>query len=288
MARTRIQAEDIAGVVLAGLAHVGLVAWLVWMPRPALLPPPERVMVTLSGEVGEQASAPSRKEAAPAVAPVLSKDPLPEPAPAIVQKPLPMPVPKVTPPPAAHVVQPPVPKPVLRPTPAPLIKSQIPKPRQSRVPSDFLKDFPNDRTQPDQRSGAASKFESAFRKGVTTADSGKSAAPSGPVITPQLRVSFAQSVLRQVRPNWQGRVPEGLNNDKIVSIVQVELNPDGSLARDLVLLGQDGVDDTNRAQAKRHAELAIRAVRLSAPFLLPSNAYEGWKKLPPLRFRKGN
>ena len=39
-------------------------------------------------------------------------------------------------------------------------------------------------------------------------------------------------------------------------------------------------------QAQRHAEEAIRAVQLSAPFELPADQYDLWKSLPPLRFRK--
>ncbi len=288
MARSRIYPEDIAGTALAVAAHVALVAWLVWMPQPKLPPAPQRVSVTLVGEVGEQSSATSREEAVSAMAPVLSKDPVPQPAPIPVPTPLPQPVPKIAPAPAVRVVQPPVPNVQPRPVPAPVAKPQPvqPKPRQSRLGADFL---PSNMSNPAQRSGGASRIGKDFLPGVAGTDAkGKSTTPAGPVITPQLRISFAQSVLRQVRSNWQGQVPEGLNSDKIVSIVQVELNPDGYLARDPVLLGQEGIDDTNRAQAKRHAELAIRAVRRSAPFLLPSDAYEGWKKLPPLRFRKGN
>ncbi|HET9630000.1 MAG TPA: energy transducer TonB, partial [Novosphingobium sp.] len=98
--------------------------------------------------------------------------------------------------------------------------------------------------------------------------------------------SFAQSILRKVRPEWQGRAPQGVNTDKIISYIAVTLNPDGTLAGSPRLMKQDGVDDTNRAQAGRHAEEAIRAIRLAAPFDLPADQYELWKNLPPLAFRK--
>ncbi len=41
--------------------------------------------------------------------------------------------------------------------------------------------------------------------------------------------------------------------------------------------GQGGETEANRAQAPRHAENAIRAVQLAAPFDLPPEYYEAWK-----------
>ena len=283
MARTRIHAEDIAGVALSALAHVALVVWLVWMPRPALLPPPERVTVTLSGDLGEQASAPSREAAAAAVAPVLSKDPLPDPAPAIVPKPLPLPVPKLIPPPAARIVQPPVPKPV----PAPAIKPQPPKPQarpvappkpQSRVGGDFLSGANATNPQTAQRAGGASRLGDDFLKGVSASDTrGKSAAPTGPAISAQVRSSLVSEVSRQIKPRWQA--PSGVDVDLLATTIEWDLNPDGTLAGPPRFASQSGVNGANSAQAARHREQAIRAIRLASPFALPPKFYSGWQHL---------
>lgn len=294
MAALRIREEDIAGITLAVLAHAGLIAWLALAPRPAPPPPVERVTVTLDAPVSADAGSPSREEAQAAVAPVIAPEPAPAPAPA----PVPAPVAKVTPAPP----QPAPPKPVVRPAPAPKAitppqPQRKPPPRQVKQPApqakqptgglvsnNFLKDL-----RPAPKTGGGSRVGDKFLDGVKAgADKGKAATPPGPAITPELRVSFAQAVLRQVRPNWQGRVPQGVDVELLVSVISVELNRDGTLARDPVLLRQEGVNDANRAQARRHAEEAIRAVKLSAPFRLPADAYEGWKTLPPLRFRKGN
>ena len=43
------------------------------------------------------------------------------------------------------------------------------------------------------------------------------------------------------------------------------------------MVRQTGVNDVNRAQAGRHAEQAIRAVQLAAPFDLPVEYYNAWK-----------
>ena len=291
MARTRIHAEDIAGASLAALAHVALIAWLVWMPRPTLVPPPERVMVTLSGEVGEQASAPSREAAAPAVAPVLSKEPLPEPAPAIAPNPLPLPVPKVTPPPVARVVQPPVPKPMLRPAPAPAsapaVKREVPKPQprpvpaprpMSRVGGDFLSGESVSNPQTAQRSGGASKLGDDFLKGVSaSATRGKSPAPAGPAISAQVRSSLVSEVSRQIKPKWQA--PSGVDVDLLATTIEWDLNPDGTLVGPPRFVSQSGVNGANSAQAARHREQAIRAIRLASPFTLPLKFYAGWQHL---------
>jgi hypothetical protein len=50
------------------------------------------------------------------------------------------------------------------------------------------------------------------------------------------------------------------------------------------IVTQTGVNDANRAQAERHKEQAIRAVRLAAPFDLPSQYYANWRHVASFRF----
>jgi hypothetical protein len=47
---------------------------------------------------------------------------------------------------------------------------------------------------------------------------------------------------------------------------------------------QEGITDSNRPQAARHAEQAIRAVQLAAPFDLPPEFYDKWKRIRAWRF----
>jgi hypothetical protein len=308
MAATRIRTEDVVGIGIAVAAHVALFAWLILSRPPEPPPPVKSVTVTLQGPVSAEAGSPSREEAAAAQAPTIAEEPAPPaeaaPAPAPPQvQPQPRQVQPAPPRPATKTLPPP-PRPQPRAAPAPVpqraqpspsappAKAPLPQQRQSRVGSDFLpprqsrigKDFlPANPGRP----GGASRIGKDFLPGAATG-SGKAATPPGPAITPELRVSFAQAVLRQVRPNWQGRVPQGLDAEKLVSIISVQLNRDGSIAGEPILLRQEGINDANSSQARRHGEEAIRAVKLSAPFRLPPEAYEGWKKLPPLRFRKGS
>ena len=82
---------------------------------------------------------------------------------------------------------------------------------------------------------------------------------------------------RQIKPHWQP--PNGPEVEKIVTYVRFQLGTDGKLRGRPTVARQTGVNDTNRAQADRHAEQAIRAVQLAAPFDLPEEYYEAWKTI---------
>ena len=59
---------------------------------------------------------------------------------------------------------------------------------------------------------------------------------------------------------------------------------DGAPIRRPEMVRQTGVTPVNEAQAKRHAEQAIRAVQLAAPFKLPDEYYNAWKVVGPFGF----
>ena len=72
--------------------------------------------------------------------------------------------------------------------------------------------------------------------------------------------------------------------DQLVSVLAFELNEDGSLRGRPRLLDQTGITPSNRPQASLHAERAIRAVQLAAPFDLPPEYYNAWKSIRGARF----
>ncbi len=78
--------------------------------------------------------------------------------------------------------------------------------------------------------------------------------------------------------------PQGADAELLVTILTWDLNPDGMLASAPRMVRQEGITDANRAQATRHAEQAIRAVRLAAPFNLPDEYYPAWKRVVAFRF----
>lgn len=255
MAGHALAREERIGLGLAVAAHAALFAWLAFNPpAPAPTIMPERMAVTLSDDVG-----------------LTSTAPLPAPAPA----------PDEAPTPGEQV--PPQPAPVAVPRPAP-----VPAQRVAPVPAKLAPAKPAPpRAAPPAKPAGGSRIGADFLKGVNGAQ-GQSRAPATPAAAagPQVRSALSAAILRQIKPKWQGRVPQGVDTEKLVSVIAIELNPDGSLDGAPRLLSQEGINDANRAQAKRHAEEAIRAVQLAAPFNLPQDLYEAWKKPPALRMRK--
>ncbi len=98
------------------------------------------------------------------------------------------------------------------------------------------------------------------------------------------KASIIQDIGRQLRPHWQGKAPSGADAEKLVTILAFKLNKDGSLKGRPRVVRQSGVTPSNEAQKARHAEIAIRAVQLAAPFDLPDEYYEAWKNISAWRF----
>ena len=278
--KPRLSREELAGLLIAIALHAGLIAWLALAPsRSTFKPPPERMTVSLSEEVAPEATSPEPlAQAAPETAPTLGEAapepetlPVvtpPEPAPRVVASPLPRPAP-------------PVAKPAARPSAKPSAKPVAKPPTKAAAATDT-----RTRRRPDAPAGAT-RVGNDFLKGIPGGEArGAAQNPPAARAGPQVVSSLGQALMRQIRPKWQGRVPQGVNAEKIVTILSIELKPDGSLAGTPTFVGQEGVDETNRAQAPRHREEAIRAVQLAAPFDLPPQWYSVWKTLPPLRFKK--
>jgi len=119
-----------------------------------------------------------------------------------------------------------------------------------------------------------SRIGADFLKGVTSANStGKASASAA--ITGPVKSALASAISRQLKPHWTA--PQGVDADSLVTILSFDLNPDGSLAGEPHVVSQSGINDSNQPQAARHAEQAKRAVRLAAPFQLPSEYYAAWK-----------
>ena len=254
MEASKLPREQRLGLVVAILAHVGLLALLVLEPpRPPLAAPPERISVTLSDQVGLTSTSPEpAAKPAPDIAPELGPVPEPQvlatPQPALPPQPRPVPRAAPLPPPLPRASQ----------APAPISKPRTAK--ASNIGSDFLKGIPNS-----QSSGAAR-------------------APPAAAIGPAVQSSLASAISNQLKPRWAA--PQGAEAEKLITILAWNLNADGSLAGAPRVVRQDGITDANRAQAARHAEQAIRAVQLAAPFDLPAQYYDAWKRVASFRFDK--
>ncbi|RZK02698.1 MAG: hypothetical protein EOO76_05665 [Novosphingobium sp.] len=306
MAAVALRNEERIGLGVAVVLHVGLVAALLWHPRgaPAVMPP-DRIEVTLSDQVAETSTSPEpAAQAAPDIAPTIGEPAPaePEPAPPEPKPEPPKPQPKAVPPPPAPRPAPaprPVPKPTSRPQPPkPVAKPTVrPQPRPSAAPArpaarpNATPARPAARpnaapARPNPRPAGATRVGDDFLKGVPGAQSAaRSNSPPAQVAGPQVTASLLGAISRALRPHWQGKVPEGADSEKLITVLRWSLNRDGSLAGRPEVVRQEGITDANRPQAARHAEQAIRAVQLAAPFDLPDEYYNTWKRVT-IRFDK--
>lgn len=255
MQASRLHREQRLGLVVAILAHAGLLTLLVLEPpRQTVAPPPERMSVTLSDQVALTSTSPEpAAEPAPDTAPELGM--------------VPEPLALVTPQPALQ----PEPRPV-----EPAARSPLPLPRASQSPA----------PSPRPRTATASTIGSDFLKGVPGAQaSGTARTPPAAAIGPAVQSSLISAISNQLKPNWL--VPQGPEAEKLVTVLAWNLNVDGSLAGTPRLVRQDGITDANRAQAARHLEMAVRAVQLAEPFELPAEYYDAWKRVGNFRFHRG-
>jgi hypothetical protein len=101
-------------------------------------------------------------------------------------------------------------------------------------------------------------------------------------IGPSARASLIQRISRQIKPHWNA--PSGVDAELLVTELAFELNEDGTLKGRPRVLRQTGINASNRPQASLHAERAIRAVQLAAPFDLPDEFYNAWKSIRGARF----
>ncbi|MEK6637058.1 MAG: cell envelope biogenesis protein TolA [Pseudomonadota bacterium] len=239
----------------------------------------EPVEVTLATEVDLQSAAPVPREAVPAQ---------PQAEPELIE-PAPAPIIAVSPPPLTEKSQPkPETKPVAKLEPAPKPK---PKAETKPKPVKLATDDPDARRRP----GLSKSIVSSLSDTPPQAKAGKvaapSTAPSQPVgisvaaMTGAQKASLNSLIYSQLKPHW--RPPSGADAELLITRLSVRLNKDGSLASDPEVFDQQGINDSNRTQAKLHAERAIQAVRRAAPFKLPPEYYEAWKWLRPLKLYVG-
>lgn len=268
MALTNLRRDEGLALLVALAAHAGLVLVLTMRPAPVRLPPPERITVTMSEDVGLTSTSPSTNPAAADEAPELGEqaDP-PAPAPAVQPEPqpAPRPLPRDTLPPSPK----PAPQPKAPPAKAPPAKAVAPAPKAPPAKSV---------TKP-----GASRIGDDFLKGTAA---GAAKAPPGPppaaTIGPAVRSALSGAIARQLKPHW--KIPQGADAEMLITVLEWRLKPDGSLDGAPRVVRQEGITDANRAQAARHAEQAIRAVRLAAPFNLPEEYYPAWRLVSNSRF----
>jgi outer membrane biosynthesis protein TonB len=315
MALAKLRREERIGLALAVALHGGLFAVLA-LHRASPPPPlPLPISVTLSDETGLTATAPRHGDAAPDTAPALGAPPPAEVAPAPSPppprvEPLPMEKPVAEPKPVAVMrdkpepIAPPKPvpkrQPVTPPHHPPKVEDTIgktiaaaapakPAPRHLPSVKDWAlamptgKDLAGKDPAKDKSPVGGSRIGNDFLKGVAGGKaSGKAPQQGAAVIGPEVKSALSGAIAHQLKPHWAA--PEGADADQLVTVLSWDLGSDGALAGEPHVLRQEGITDSNRPQAPRHAEQAIRAVRLAAPFNLPAPYYSAWKHVAAFRF----
>ena len=290
---TGLTREEGFGLAVAVAAHGALIVALTLSPlgRP-VQPPPQRMTVSFAQTIADQSTSPKPDaQAAPDVAPDLGEAaqadqpeamavPVPVPKPALKPEPKPKPAPAVKP--RAEPKPTPEPKPVPRPKAEPKAKPDTKPDTKPKAEAKPAGGKAHPRANPAKPVGR-SKIDTDFLNGIAGVTS-----PGTDKVAPADKpAAIASSTLvgviaRQIKPHWSA--PQGVDADKLVTVLAWSLNPDGSLAGRPVMVSQSGVVDSNRAQAQRHVEMAIRAVELAAPFPLPSQAYAQWRRVAAFRF----
>jgi hypothetical protein len=301
MAAVELRREERIGLAVAIAAHAALVGVLLLRPHAApVVMPPDRIEVTISDQVAATSTSPEpQAQAAPDIAPQIGEPPPPEP---VTAPPAPQAEP-VRPEPPRPAVKPapprPQPRPVAKPTMRPEPPRPVAKPTMRPAPAARPSARPaqhRNLTPPPLPGMTASRRPAArpgdtrvgadFLKGVPGAQAqGEAHNPPAQVAGPQVQASLLGAISRALRPHWQGKAPEGADAEKLVTVLRWTLNRDGSLAGRPQVVRQEGITDANRPQAGRHAEQAIRAVELAAPFDLPPQYYDIWKRVT-IRFDK--
>ena len=291
--------EEALGLGVAIAAHAALIAALTLSPLGRKVqPPPQRMTVSLADAVSDQSTSPKPDaQAAPDQAPDLGEpdhadQPLPPAPPPPVAKPEPAPKPKPVakpePKPEPKPIPKPAPKPKPEPKPEPKPKAE-PKPKPEHQPAAKAKAEPAPKEHDKPAGGdtrahphpakptGGSRIDQSFLNGIpgsTTPGTDKVSPGDKPAAVSAADVRSAIS--RQIKPHWTA--PQGIDVEKLITVVAFSLNPDGTLAGRPVLKTQEGITDANRAQAQRHVELAIRAVQLAAPFHLPAAVYAQYRR----------
>ncbi|MDB5697057.1 MAG: TolA protein [Sphingomonas bacterium] len=311
-----------AGVILALAAHLvifGLLSIAWGQQQPRAWPEPVPLEVSLVAEVAPEAQAPPAPEPpAPSIAPDqgLPEDaaPPPPPAPAalpeparpappepVAAKPVPAPKPapvppKKVPPVAAKPV--PARQPAAKPAPAKpkpaAAKPAVAKPAATK-PSPAKRSDRLAGLLPSTASGSNAAATNSRPRGQRLGDDflkGLSAdAPRRPASNaapgakpgPYPTASIVQAIARQIQPCADRQVNPGPGANRIVTTLNIRLNPDGTLAATPTKQRQSGLNDENERYAQRVTDLGVAAFKGCSPLKLPAEFYQtasgGWNNI---------
>ena len=268
---------EATGFGVAAAGHVALLAALTLGFANAVHPPimNQPMEVEFVDAVAIESTAPSPAQAEPAPRLAAVEGP-PETAP-----PLPLPLPEPAPLPEPKAAEPP-------PQPRPAPPKARPKPPEAKAATP--KKAAPAKAPPAKPAAAKAKAEpkgersagrlSGILSGISDRETkSRSTATPAAKAGPAVQASLAGAIRRQLKPHW--KAPTGADAEQLRTVLEVRLARDGSIIGQPRLVSQTGLTASNRSQAGLHEEQAIRAVRLAAPFDLPTEYSDAWKVIRP-------
>ncbi|WBY16406.1 energy transducer TonB [Erythrobacteraceae bacterium WH01K] len=282
MAATALRRDEASALAVAAVLHAALIGVLLLQPDDrAPAPEPERVVVSLSEDVGLTSTAPDPvAESRAPQAPTFSELAAPPP-PTPVQVTPPQETPRTVPPrPTPPTRARPRPAPTSAPRPTPT-RAARPSPAPTRAARPSPAPAPAPAPSPRATSGA-SRIGSDFLPGSGESASSTETRIPASQIGGSAKASLLAAITRELRPHWNA--PNGVDAELLVTPVSWRLSENGALQGSPSCGTTRGITDSNRPQADRHCELAIRAVRLAAPFDLPDQYYNAWKSVRNFEF----
>lgn len=246
----------IGHAVLFGVLSVGFLA----TPNPAELKP-QPIEVTLADQVALESTAPVISSEEQKI------DYAPEPAPGA-----PQPAP-AEPEPEPEVAKPnPAPP---KPAPAPNAKPQPPS-KPVKAPA-----APNPKPQPNRKPSLDLDTMIKNIGGGPKPNTATNPNPPAAVMSTAAAANIGSAIKRQVQPCADRQVSPGPGTERIIAVVRLQLNRDGSLAAPLRIVGHKGVDEDNERYVGR-VDDAVRSIFAGCSPLrgLPLELYDvqnGWK-----------
>lgn len=290
--RKRLDWGYVGAVATAAIGHVVAflmlsLSFLIPTKPPSLQSPP--IEVSLVEDVGLVATAPQAT-----VPPAQSRAPDPGP-------------PEDAPPPApaeaapAPVPPAPQPKPVPAPKPAETVKAKPAKPvpdtpkqvvkappRREATPATDARPTRQASTGTDAASTKprprGSRLGDDFLKGLTdTPSQSRSITPRAAVIDARALAGIQDAIRRQIQPCADRQVNPGPGANQIMTVLNLRLNPDGSLAATPTVVRQSGTNEENGRYSRRVVDLGIAAFKGCSPLKLPPEFYQtpsgGWNNI---------
>lgn len=137
----------------------------------------------------------------------------------------------------------------------------------------------NGKSKSDNSRNSGSRLGNNFLKGIV-GGTGTSSKPQGSAISGPALNGLGAAIKRQVQPCYDLGALGGTDAMRIITVLRLRFNSDGSVNGVPEMIEQTGLTSENRSYARQMAEISRRAVLRCAPLHLPAELYKGgWDEI---------